>query len=133
MGSQHPWPMTISYKILIFITVSEIWDHCQNLLDGPRTYQIVDRACTLPGSVSWAKVENSNTGFRSTSICFCMSQTIKLAPESTLRFQFWVFEIQENGAKPRRRKTGVTCLQLAASATLIKVEDSKAQPLSFGF
>ena len=75
---------------------------------------MVDRACTLPDSVSWAKVENSNAGSRSTSICFFIRQTRKLAPGSTLRFQFWVFEAQENGTKPSRRQTGFTCLHLTA-------------------
>ena len=56
-----------------------------------------------------------------------------MATGSTLRFQFWVSETRENVTKPSRRQAGFTCLQLAASATLIKVEDSKAQPLNFSF
>ena len=36
MSMQHPWPHVMGNLILISITVSEIWDHCQNLLDDPR-------------------------------------------------------------------------------------------------
>ena len=36
MSRQHPWPHAMGIKILISITVSEIWGHCQNLLDDPR-------------------------------------------------------------------------------------------------
>ena len=88
--------------------------------------QMVDRVCTLQSSVSWAKVENSNAGSRSTSICLSISETRELAPGSTFRFQFWLFETKEYGAKPSRQQTGVSCLQLAASSTLVKVEDSNA-------
>ena len=36
MSRQHPWPYVMCNRILISIKVSEIWDHCQNLLDDPR-------------------------------------------------------------------------------------------------
>ena len=36
MSRQHPWPHVMGDIILISITVSGIWDHCQNLLDDPR-------------------------------------------------------------------------------------------------
>ena len=62
-----------------------------------------------------------------------ISQTRELAPRSTFRFQFWLFETKEYGAKPSRQQTGVSCLQLEASTTLVKVEDSNARSLNFGF
>ena len=37
MNRQHPWPHEMGNRSLISITVSEIRDHCQNLLDDPRT------------------------------------------------------------------------------------------------
>ena len=76
---------------------------------------------------------DSNAGSRSTSICLFISQTRKLAQGSTFRFQFWVFETKEYGAKPSMQQTEVSCLQLAASATLVKVVDSNARSLNFGF
>ena len=94
---------------------------------------MVDRVCTLQSSVSWAKVKNSNVGSPSTSICLFINQTRELAPGSTFRFHFWLFETKEYGAKPSRQQTGVSCLQLAASATLVKVEDSNARSINFGF
>ena len=36
MNRQNPWPHAIGNIIRITITVSELWDHCQNLLDDPR-------------------------------------------------------------------------------------------------
>ena len=36
MGRQHPWLHVMGNRVLISITVSEIWDHCQNLLSDPR-------------------------------------------------------------------------------------------------
>ena len=36
MSRQRPWPHVMGNIILISITVAEIWDHCQNLLDDPR-------------------------------------------------------------------------------------------------
>ena len=36
MSRQHPWPHAIDNRILISMTVSEIWGNCQNLLDDPR-------------------------------------------------------------------------------------------------
>ena len=36
MSRQHPWPHVTGNRILILILVSEILDHCQNLLDDPR-------------------------------------------------------------------------------------------------
>ena len=36
MSRQHPWLHVMGNRILISITVSDIWDHCQNLLDDPR-------------------------------------------------------------------------------------------------
>ena len=36
MSRQHPIPHVMGNTILIFITVSEIRDHCQNLLYDPR-------------------------------------------------------------------------------------------------
>ena len=36
MNRQNPWPHAMGNIILIAMTVSEIWDHCQNLLDIPR-------------------------------------------------------------------------------------------------
>ena len=36
MSRQHPWPHVMGNIILISITVSEIWDHCQDLFDDPR-------------------------------------------------------------------------------------------------
>ena len=35
MSRQHPWPHETGNGILILILVSEILDHCQNLLDDP--------------------------------------------------------------------------------------------------
>ena len=37
MSRQHPWSHVMGNRILISTTVSEIWDHCQDLLDDPRT------------------------------------------------------------------------------------------------
>ena len=37
MNRQHPQPHTMGNRVLIAITDSEIWAHCQNLLDDPRT------------------------------------------------------------------------------------------------
>ena len=37
MSRQHPRPYAMCSRILILITVSEIRDPCQNLLDDPRT------------------------------------------------------------------------------------------------
>ena len=39
MNNQHSRPHVMGNIILITITVSEIWDHCQNLLDVPRIYE----------------------------------------------------------------------------------------------
>ena len=36
MSRKHPWSHAMGNIILIFIAVSEIRDHCQNLLDDPR-------------------------------------------------------------------------------------------------
>ena len=36
MIRQHPRPHAMDNRILITITVSEILDNCQNLLDDPR-------------------------------------------------------------------------------------------------
>ena len=36
MSKQYPWPHVTGNRILILILVSEILDHCQNLLDDPR-------------------------------------------------------------------------------------------------
>ena len=36
MNRQHPWPHGTGNRILILILVSEILDHCQNLLDDLR-------------------------------------------------------------------------------------------------
>ena len=36
MSRQHPWQHVTGNRILILIIVSEILDHCQNLLDDPR-------------------------------------------------------------------------------------------------
>ena len=44
MNRQHPWPHAMGNRILISITVSEIGDHCQNLLDDPRNM----RKCQKP-------------------------------------------------------------------------------------
>ena len=38
MSRQHPWPHVTGNRILILILVSEILDHCQNLLDDPRSH-----------------------------------------------------------------------------------------------
>ena len=35
MSRQHPWPYAMGNRILISIAVTEILDHCQNLLDDP--------------------------------------------------------------------------------------------------
>ena len=44
MNRQHPWPHAMGNRILISITVFEIWGDCQNLLDDPR---ILPRCGTL--------------------------------------------------------------------------------------
>ena len=36
MGRQHPWLHVMGYRVLTSMTVSEIWDNCQNLLGAPR-------------------------------------------------------------------------------------------------
>ena len=36
MNRQNPWSHAMVNINLITMTVSEIWDHCQNLLDDPR-------------------------------------------------------------------------------------------------
>ena len=41
MIRQNPWPHAMGNIILIAITVFEILDHCQNLLDDPRSDIIV--------------------------------------------------------------------------------------------
>ena len=38
MSRQHPWPHVTGNRIPILILVSEILDHCQNLLDDPRKF-----------------------------------------------------------------------------------------------
>ena len=39
MSRQHPRPQLTGNRILILILVSEISDHCQNLLDDPRMFK----------------------------------------------------------------------------------------------
>ena len=54
------------------------------------------RACTLPGSITWTKVENTNAGSR--IICLNISKTRKLPLGLTLRLRFWVLTAQKNGS-----------------------------------
>ena len=41
MSRQHPWPHVTGNRILILILVSEILDHCQNLLDASRIINLM--------------------------------------------------------------------------------------------
>ena len=54
MNRQHPWPHAIGNRILISIIISELRDHCQNLLDDQRELLQTRRAsfetCLLKGS-----------------------------------------------------------------------------------
>ena len=52
MSRQHPWPHVMGNIFLISITVSEIWDHCQNLLDDPRTIACLQQLFKLNGILS---------------------------------------------------------------------------------
>lgn len=38
ISRQHPWPHVNDNRFLIIIKDSEIWTHCQNLLDDPSTF-----------------------------------------------------------------------------------------------
>ena len=44
MSRQHPWPHETGNRIVIFILVSEILDHCQNLLDDPHITYVKTKA-----------------------------------------------------------------------------------------
>ena len=44
MNRQHPRPHAMGNIILNTITVSEIWYHCQNLLDDPRSVNIISQS-----------------------------------------------------------------------------------------
>ena len=47
MSWQLPWPHAKDNRILISITVSEVLDHCQNLLDDPRIQIIILHGLSL--------------------------------------------------------------------------------------
>ena len=58
MSRHHPWPHAMGNIILIFSTVSEILDHCQNLLDDARSISVSVLYCSflMPVSVTFAHV-----------------------------------------------------------------------------
>ena len=47
MSNQHTWPHAMGNRNLILVTVSEIGDRCQNLLDDPRSTSVYHKSLVV--------------------------------------------------------------------------------------